>query len=175
MLRAIEFDKEEFKSIDDCKRWLRSSTMSYIVDQKGFGLRTRKTSVFLTWEKRSVWYYITPSLWQETHLKVVRPVRGVCGLVSESEDTFFSAHNIPELLPSTVKKMEEKEKKKEEARKKANEAKENKKRKRLEEREAREKLKKSAPEKEKEKEKKEKEKETDDEFRASIEKDPFFG
>lgn len=165
MLRAIEFDKEVFKTIDDCKAWLRSSSMSYILDQKGFGLRTRKTPVFLTWEKRSVWYYLTSMLWQETHLKVVRPVRGVCGLVSESEDTFFSSHNIPELLPSTVKKMEEKEKKKEETRRKALEAKENKKRKRLEEREARAleaRAKKSAPEKEKE------------EIQVG-EKDPFFG
>ena len=134
MLRAIEFDKEEFTSIEDCANWLKNSPQAYLLNLRGFQLRPRKFSTYLSFEKRPVFYFVSsPDLWKETLLRVVRPARGVCYLESASGSDLFTESQIPKLLPLTIEKREKAEKKKEETARKALERKEEQKRKRAEE------------------------------------------
>lgn len=132
-VRAIEFDKSEFKTLEDCVSWLRESPHSYLINLKGFLLRPRKQAFFLSFEKRPVWYYTAQTeLWRETKLAVKRPVRGVCVIEGASEGTLWTEASVPDLLPATKEKRELADKKKEETLRKQAERKEEMKRRRAE-------------------------------------------
>jgi len=133
MLRCIEFDRETFATSDACIEWLKTSQYPYIVNQKGFQLRHRKVPSFLTWERRSVWYFVSKDTWSEKKLSILRPERGVCVVLGGAPNDLYFESDIPELLKETTQKLAESAARKEEARAKAAEKKEEKKRKREEE------------------------------------------
>lgn len=113
-LRSIEFDKEEFGSVGDCLAWLAASSYSYLVDQKGFQLRSNKAGQFISWEKRPVFVY-RKNLWQESKLEIVRPTRSICVVLGISEGKVFYDESLPELLKETKDKLEKKRLRQEEA------------------------------------------------------------
>lgn len=123
-MKAIEFDKKDFPTVADCTTWLKGTTYSYLLDLKGFTLRSRKQSIFLTWEKRPVFYYYSPTLWQEVGLTIKRPNRGVCEILGNSQTASFTENDIPQLQEETEKKIKEKAARKEELKKKNEERKE---------------------------------------------------
>ena len=130
-LRSIEFDKEEYGSVGDCLAWLAASPYSYLVDQKGFQLRSNKAGQFISWEKRPVFVY-RKNLWQESKLEIVRPTRSVCVVLGASEGKVFYDDNLPELLKETKDKVEKKKLRQEETRLKQEADKEPRKKKREE-------------------------------------------
>lgn len=130
-LRSIEFDKEEFGSVGDCLAWLAASPYSYLVDQKGFQLRSNKAGQFISWEKRPVYVY-RKNLWQESKLEIVRPSRNVCVVLGVSEGKVFYDDNLPELLKETKDKLEKKRLRQEETKLKQEAEKEARKKKREE-------------------------------------------
>ena len=113
VIRSIEFDKEEFKTVGDCLTWLSSGPYSYLIEQKGFQLRSNKAGQFLSWEKRPVFVY-RKNLWQESKLEIVRPTRGICVVLGISEGKVFYDDNLPVLLKETTDKLEKKKLKQEE-------------------------------------------------------------
>lgn len=135
-LRVIEFDKKQFKTPEECLTWLSASPYEYIIHQKGFQLRPRKVCQYLSWEKRPVFHF-SNKLWHESKLEILRPSRGICVVVSISENKLYYDDHLPEQLEETKQKLEKKRKKQEETKLKQLQDKETRKRKREEEKEKR--------------------------------------
>jgi len=131
VIRSIEFDKEEFKTVSDCFTWLQSSPYSYLIEQKGFQLRSNKAGQFISWEKRPVFVF-RKNLWQESKLEIVRPTRDICVVLGISEGKVFYDDSLPVLLKETTDKIEKKRLKAEETKAKQELEKENRKKKREE-------------------------------------------
>lgn len=130
---SIEFDQAEFKTRAECLEWLTKSIYSSVLEQKGFQIRSRKAACSLTWEKRPVFYYIAKDIWRQKKLSLVRPARGVCVELGETDvSLLYQEHEIPEYLPETKLKLSNAEFKRQQKEKERLEKEEAKKRKRSE-------------------------------------------
>lgn len=135
MIVAIEFDYEQFKTIEKCTEWLTSNSRDWYLKIQGFRLRLRKDPRYLTYESRKVFSYYSDQ-WKYPNLKLSRPDPYVV-VLEKSGTEIYQIGDLPPLLPQTIRKVaqmeeakvEKKKKQREYRERKKNEPKESKKRK----------------------------------------------
>ncbi len=109
MIVGIEFDVlSGFKSLEDCQKWLQSSSYSFLSNFKFFHLRKKKQGMWMSHEKRPVISWLG-EIWKNKSLKLTRPEQGVVVVeAGPGECGVFSAMDYPPLQAKTEEKLAKK-------------------------------------------------------------------
>ena len=103
---AVEFDAAHFCDIKNCHAWLKNSDYDYLLDTNSFRLRQRKKCIYLSGESRKVLAFYN-NLWKYPHHSIERPMPHVA-IVKKTGTEAFTPVDLPEQLPETVERNEQK-------------------------------------------------------------------
>jgi len=137
---SIEFDLIEWGKTESAMKFISNTPeLQYLVKQKGFKLRRRAASEFLTGEPRPVLRWQSEK-WRHPILYVKRPQQSLCYVIGSGD--LFTEDNFPPLLDTTVQEIRERQEKAKEREEKARKKKEAEKEKKEAEKKAKEELRK---------------------------------
>jgi len=108
---GIQFDKQAFSNDVACFKWLRTSQWKYLENLRGFKLKTRSNSTWMSSEKRSVFAW-DQDLWQCKHIVVERPTAHVL-IISRGSNDYFARSEVPALSDRAQRAAREAERKQE--------------------------------------------------------------
>jgi len=119
---SIEFDLIEWGKVEAAMKFISSTPeLQYLIKQKGFKLRRRAASEFLTGEPRPVLRWQAEK-WRHPILYVKRPQSSLCYVIGAGD--LFTQDNLPPLMDTTIQEMKEREEKCKEREEKARKKKE---------------------------------------------------